>query len=61
VIQAEKVIVLKKTDIGHIAQEIPPEIRSCFAGDASAHCEHQEVPHFVIYNLWNSLKDNEMQ
>jgi len=21
----------------------------------------QELPHFVIYNLWNSLKDNEMQ
>ena len=23
--------------------------------------EKQEFPHFVIYNLWNSLKDNEMQ
>jgi len=21
----------------------------------------QEFPHFFIYNLWNSLKDNEMQ
>jgi hypothetical protein len=21
----------------------------------------QELPHFVIYNFWNSQKDNEMQ